>query len=108
MLLRIDTPIEVDYYKHGGILPYVLRELIGKAGPAKAMSFFQKPAPWGTGTEPCTWGRLGAGAALRQPSGDGLAVFRVTAFGILTNQNIDRVRGQSQGGICAGWVHGRG
>ena len=33
--LRIDTPIEVDYYKHGGILPYVLRELISKAGPAK-------------------------------------------------------------------------
>jgi aconitate hydratase len=33
---RIDTAIEVDYYKHGGILPYVLRELIGKAGPAKA------------------------------------------------------------------------
>jgi aconitate hydratase len=25
---RIDTPIEVDYYQHGGILPYVLRELI--------------------------------------------------------------------------------
>src|SRR5207302_5662233 len=24
---RIDTPIEVDYYKHGGILPFVLREL---------------------------------------------------------------------------------
>jgi aconitate hydratase len=33
---RIDTAIEVDYYKHGGILPYVLRELITKAGPAKA------------------------------------------------------------------------
>jgi aconitate hydratase len=33
---RIDTPIEVDYYKHGGILPYVLRELIAKAGPAAA------------------------------------------------------------------------
>jgi aconitate hydratase len=31
---RIDTAIEVDYYKHGGILPYVLRELIAKAGPA--------------------------------------------------------------------------
>jgi len=29
---RIDTAIEVDYYKHGGILPYVLRELIGRAG----------------------------------------------------------------------------
>jgi aconitate hydratase len=26
--LRIDTPIEVDYYAHGGILPYVLRELL--------------------------------------------------------------------------------
>src|SRR6266850_1019385 len=33
---RIDTTIEVDYYKHGGILPYVLREIISKAGPAKA------------------------------------------------------------------------
>jgi aconitate hydratase len=28
---RIDTPIEVDYYKHGGIMPYVLRELLAKA-----------------------------------------------------------------------------
>jgi aconitate hydratase len=28
LLLRIDTPIEVDYYLHGGILPYVLRELL--------------------------------------------------------------------------------
>jgi aconitate hydratase len=26
--LRIDTPIEVDYYAHGGILPYVLRQLL--------------------------------------------------------------------------------
>ena len=26
--LRIDTPIEVDYYRHGGILPYVLRQLL--------------------------------------------------------------------------------
>jgi aconitate hydratase len=33
---RIDTAIEVDYYRHGGILPYVLRELIGRAGPAAA------------------------------------------------------------------------
>jgi aconitate hydratase len=33
---RIDTAIEVDYYKHGGILPYVLRELMRSAGPAKA------------------------------------------------------------------------
>ncbi|WP_017525180.1 aconitate hydratase AcnA [Pusillimonas noertemannii] len=28
MLLRIDTATEVDYYLHGGILPYVLRELL--------------------------------------------------------------------------------
>jgi aconitate hydratase len=27
---RIDTPAEVHYYRHGGILPYVLRRLIGK------------------------------------------------------------------------------
>ena len=27
--LRIDTPIEIDYYRHGGILPFVLRELLG-------------------------------------------------------------------------------
>jgi aconitate hydratase len=31
VLLRIDTPIEVDYYRHGGILPFVLRELVAKA-----------------------------------------------------------------------------
>ncbi|MGZ5049066.1 MAG: aconitate hydratase AcnA, partial [Usitatibacter sp.] len=30
VLLRIDTPIEVDYYLHGGILPYVLRDLVSK------------------------------------------------------------------------------
>ncbi len=30
LLLRIDTPIEVDYYRHGGILPYVLRELVAR------------------------------------------------------------------------------
>lgn len=29
--LRIDTPIEVEYYLHGGILPYVLRQLVAKA-----------------------------------------------------------------------------
>jgi aconitate hydratase len=26
--VRIDTPKEVDYYKHGGILPFVLRQLL--------------------------------------------------------------------------------
>ena len=28
VILRIDTPIEVEYYRHGGILPFVLRELM--------------------------------------------------------------------------------
>jgi aconitate hydratase len=28
LVLRIDTPIEVDYYRHGGILPFVLRQLL--------------------------------------------------------------------------------
>lgn len=28
--VRIDTPIEVEYYRHGGILPYVLRQLVAK------------------------------------------------------------------------------
>ena len=37
VLLRIDTPIEVDYYLHGGILPFVLRELVSKQ-PAAAAS----------------------------------------------------------------------
>ncbi len=27
-LVRIDSPIEVDYYRHGGVLPYVLRQLL--------------------------------------------------------------------------------
>jgi aconitate hydratase len=31
VLLRIDTPIEVDYYLNGGILPFVLRELMASA-----------------------------------------------------------------------------
>ena len=31
LILRIDTPIEVDYYQHGGILPYVLRQIVKKA-----------------------------------------------------------------------------
>jgi aconitate hydratase len=28
---RIDTPIEIEYYQHGGILPYVLRQLIASS-----------------------------------------------------------------------------
>ena len=28
LILRIDTPIEIEYYKNGGILQYVLRQLV--------------------------------------------------------------------------------
>ena len=38
--VRIDTPKERDYYRHGGILHYVLRQLAGSAAPAKS-----KPKP---------------------------------------------------------------
>ncbi|MBM3861660.1 MAG: aconitate hydratase AcnA [Verrucomicrobia bacterium] len=31
VLCRIDTPIEVEYYRHGGILPFVLRQLASRA-----------------------------------------------------------------------------
>ncbi|MSR78340.1 MAG: aconitate hydratase, partial [Candidatus Omnitrophica bacterium] len=30
VICRIDTPVELEYYKHGGILQYVLRQLIQK------------------------------------------------------------------------------
>jgi aconitate hydratase len=30
VVVRIDTPREVDYFRNGGILPYVLRQLAGK------------------------------------------------------------------------------
>src|SRR5207247_11362575 len=33
--LRIDTPTELAYYPHGGILPYVLRELLNRPGENK-------------------------------------------------------------------------
>jgi aconitate hydratase len=34
LTLRIDTPIEIEYYKAGGILPYVLRQLLSSRGAA--------------------------------------------------------------------------
>jgi aconitate hydratase len=30
VVIRLDTPAEIDYYKHGGILPFVLRQLLQK------------------------------------------------------------------------------
>ena len=34
LILRIDTPIEVEYYKNGGILPFVLRQLLSQKASA--------------------------------------------------------------------------
>jgi aconitate hydratase len=31
VIVRIDTPIEIEYYRQGGILPYVLRQLLSRA-----------------------------------------------------------------------------
>ncbi|HTS54732.1 MAG TPA: hypothetical protein VMH26_15785, partial [Burkholderiales bacterium] len=36
LILRIDTPIEVDYFRNGGILPYVLREILKEADASTA------------------------------------------------------------------------
>ena len=36
VVVRIDTPIEVDYYAEGGILPFVLAQLVGIGGRAEA------------------------------------------------------------------------
>ncbi len=36
VIVRIDTPIEVDYYEHGGILPFVLRQLVSAGQEAAA------------------------------------------------------------------------
>jgi aconitate hydratase len=30
-VLRIDTPKEIEYYRHGGIMPYVLRQILSKS-----------------------------------------------------------------------------
>ena len=60
LLLRIDTPIEVDYFLHGGILPYVLRDLV-----AKSFERIHRSNLVGMGVLPCqfkgsdTWASLG-------------------------------------------------
>jgi hypothetical protein len=49
---RIDTPIKVDYYRHGGILPYVLREVLCESGMPTCVGMMDSPvhidAPIGT------------------------------------------------------------
>ncbi|WP_242372447.1 aconitate hydratase [Anaeromyxobacter sp. SG26] len=31
LVVRIDTPIEAEYYRHGGIMPYVLRQIVSRS-----------------------------------------------------------------------------
>jgi len=33
-IARVDTPDDVSYYRHGGLLPYVLRGMLRSASPA--------------------------------------------------------------------------
>ena len=45
LTLRIDTPIEVDYYLHGGILPFVLRQLLEEDMVAQTAHLLETAQP---------------------------------------------------------------
>jgi aconitate hydratase len=45
VIARVDSPIELDYYRHGGILPLVLRHLLREGKPDPAVKV---PAPRGS------------------------------------------------------------
>lgn len=47
LVLRIDTPMEVEYVRHGGILPYLLRSFLGSDRniPAAAQIYCVAPGP---------------------------------------------------------------
>jgi aconitate hydratase len=34
LTIRLDTPEDIAYWRHGGILPFVWREMMGRAGQA--------------------------------------------------------------------------
>ena len=38
VLTRIDTAVELEYYRHGGILQYVLRQLLQESAKAQVVS----------------------------------------------------------------------
>ena len=42
VVARVDSPVEIDYYRHGGILPLVLRNLL-KAGHAEGIAPVPSP-----------------------------------------------------------------
>ena len=45
MSARIETPQEVLYFRHGGILQYVLRQLLGEARSELSAAPAPKPHP---------------------------------------------------------------
>ncbi|MGH9076876.1 MAG: aconitate hydratase AcnA [Acidimicrobiales bacterium] len=47
--LRIDTPMEAEYFRHGGILPYVARTLLARSAPAGGPGRHGPPPPRGPG-----------------------------------------------------------
>jgi aconitate hydratase len=52
-LIRLDTAVEVEYYRHGGILPYVLRGLAkGKTAPAPKARAAKRPRRRAKGKKP--------------------------------------------------------
>ncbi len=50
--VRIDTPQEIRYYQHGGILPYVLRQLLAGKGESPASGSVSSRAEARTGGDP--------------------------------------------------------
>ncbi len=50
--VRIDTPQEIRYYEHGGILPYVLRQLLSRRDEAPASGGISSVADPATGSTP--------------------------------------------------------
>ena len=65
--LRIDTPKEAEYYRHGGILQYVLRQLAGADRDGGAGVLAREIAARGPGGLPAAGGRRPGG--LRGPGG---------------------------------------
>jgi aconitate hydratase len=66
--IRIDTPQEVQYYRHGGILQYVLRQLL--RGPEKAQPFSGAPAVQAQSPAPSTQAQVDEGSLESFPASD--------------------------------------
>jgi hypothetical protein len=65
LTLRIDTPIEVDYYRHGGILPFVLRQLLA-AVPRGHRRLFVPASSCRTGTKGLSGALFGPDLCFRE------------------------------------------